>query len=177
MRWNRLECIKISWYDKATRGICEPLCYFWHIRKCFIWCQDFKAGNSLLFMLNWSSWSTYLNIIWGRLVACPLEGLCHIAKDLHWWEKVTSVKVPALGEIQEVLGNLGHPITRQHPLALCKMTLNLQEQQKKELGASVSSSQFVRYISGFTFGVNGVQKNSILLFDTQNELIWIKGGY
>lgn len=30
--------------------------------------------------------STYLNIVWRWLVAGSLEGLCHIAEDLHWRE-------------------------------------------------------------------------------------------
>lgn len=83
---------------------------------------------------------TYLHIIWRWLVAGPLEGLCHVAKDLHRRQQVTSIEVPPLSEVQQVFCDLGHPIPRQHPLALSKVPLNLQKQEKTELGASVSSA-------------------------------------
>lgn len=82
--------------------------------------------------------SSYLHIIWRRLIAGPLEGFCHIAKDLHWRQEVTSVEVPPLGEIQQVFCDLGHPIPCQHSLALSKVPLNLQKQERTELGASMS---------------------------------------
>lgn len=80
---------------------------------------------------------TYLYVIWRGLVTGSLEGLGHIAKDLHRGQQVTSIKVPPLGEVEQVFCHLGHPIPRQHPLALCKVPLNLQKQEKTELGASM----------------------------------------
>lgn len=102
--------------------------------------------------------STYLHIIWRRLIAGPLEGLRHIAKDLHRRQQVTSIEVPPLCEVQQVLRDLGHPIPRQHPLALSKVPLNLQKQEKTELGASVSSAGLRDNTLRYTFGVNGVKK-------------------
>ncbi|TNN62961.1 hypothetical protein EYF80_026841 [Liparis tanakae] len=53
-----------------------------------------------------------------------LWGLRHIAKDLHGGQQVASVEVPPLSEVQQVFGDLGHPIPSQHPLALCKCNGN-----------------------------------------------------
>lgn len=82
--------------------------------------------------------SAYLHIIWRWLIAGPLEGLSHITKYLHGRQQVTSVEVPPLGEVQQVFSYLGHPILCQRPLALGKVPLNLQKQEKTILGASVS---------------------------------------
>lgn len=99
--------------------------------------------------------STYLHIIWRGLIACSLEGLRHIAKDLHRRQQVTSVKVPPLGEVKQVFRDLGHPIPCQHPLTLSKVPLNLQKEEKTELGASLWYIQN----KATHFGVNGVQKS------------------
>lgn len=62
-------------------------------------------------------------------------------KDLHGRQQVTSVEVLPLREVQQVICDLGHPIPRQHPLALCKVPLDLQKQEKTELGVLVSSER------------------------------------
>lgn len=107
--------------------------------------------------------STYLNVIRWWLVARSFKGLCHIAKNLHWWKQVSRVEVLPLCEIKQVFGDLRHAIPRQHPLALRKVALNLQEQEKTELGASVSSNIsfffFLHSMQSQTFRVNGAQRN------------------
>lgn len=99
--------------------------------------------------------STYLHIIWRQLIAGSLEGLGNITKDLHRRQQVTSIEVPPLGEVKQIFRHLGHPIPCQHPLALCKVTLNLQKQEKTELGALVS----LKYAQSCTFWINGAKKN------------------
>lgn len=166
---------QISWYNRAL-GVCaishtiEFIFLTLHIialvpkmikHLCYL-------GNGMVFpcILHKDSCphvqmkpaSTYLHVIGWRLIAGSLEGLCHIAKDLYWRQEVTSVEVPPLGEIQQVFCDLGHPIPRQHPLALGKVPLNLQKQERTELGASVSSVEFARYTLSYTFRLNGVQK-------------------
>lgn len=88
---------------------------------------------------------TYLHIIWGWLIAGSFEGPRHIAQDLHRWQQVTGIKVSPLGEVKQVFRDLGHPITRQHPLAFSKVPLDLQKQERKELGASL------RYVHAHIF--------------------------
>lgn len=91
--------------------------------------------------------STYLHIIWRWLIAGSLEGFRHIAKDLHRGQQVTSIEVLPLGKVPQIFCDQGHPVPRQHPLALGKVPLNLQKQEKTKLGASVSS----RYTLSYTF--------------------------
>lgn len=102
-----------------------------------------------------TSLPTYLHIIWRGLIARSLEGLRHIAKDLHRRQQVTSVEVPPLGEVKQIFRDLGHPIPCQHPLTLSKVPLNLQKQENTELGASLWHMQS----KATHFGVNGVQKS------------------
>lgn len=70
---------------------------------------------------------THLHVVRGWLVAGPLESLRHVAKDLHRRQQVASIEVPPLGEVKKVFGDLGHPVPREHPLALGKVPLNLQK--------------------------------------------------
>lgn len=84
--------------------------------------QDAAAGYG-----SSSTVHTHLDVVRGRLVAGPLESLRHVAKDLHRRQQVASIEVPPLGEVEKVFGDLGHPVPREHPLALGKVPLNLQK--------------------------------------------------
>lgn len=112
--------------------------------------------------------STYLHIIWRWFITCSLEGLRHIAEDLHRRQQVTGVEVPPLGEVKQVFRDLGHPIPGKHSLALCKVPLNLQIQEKTELGASVSSG----YTTSYTFWIKWSAKNEEERRDPLRPFMW-----
>lgn len=84
---------------------------------------------------------THLYVVRGWLVAGPLESLRHVAKDLHRRQQVAGIEVPPLGEVKKVFGDLGHPVPREHPLALSKVPLNLQKRGRTELWGRIVTQQ------------------------------------
>lgn len=130
MRW-KTDVEEISWYTRAVGCRSQLWC-------CLRYAVSFspmmlcRHGNT-----QWavSACLTHLHVVRGRFVAGSLKSLRHIAKDLHRRQQVACIKVPPLGEVKKVFGDLGHPIPREHPLALSKVPLNLQKQQRTELGA------------------------------------------
>lgn len=134
MRWKSLGRggdLQISSYTRAMGFGSQPWC-------CLRFAASFSAvmlcrhGNT---QWSFSACFTHLHVVRGRLVAGSLKSLRHVSKDLHRRQQVARIKVPPLGEVKKVFGDLGHPIPREHPLALSKVPLNLQKQERTGLGA------------------------------------------